>query len=190
MLPASGVVPPLASTGVDAILGGETRTRAVLPVTPRTRKHVSTTTYVVLGTSTCSIPPLCLLFLCLSLNSLIPAESNSTMSTSYDAADNLEKSGASLSEAVQRVTTKGGHEDDRSQPALPVVHRSFANPAPLGLLSFATGMFPRTSPLESTGLTDSPPDVFLISVYGVHAQGVYTPNVLVAMLTFFGGIGR
>jgi succinate-acetate transporter protein len=63
---------------------------------------------------------------------------------SYDAADQLEKSNAAHSEAerIQRVRTKGGHEDDRTQPALPIVHRSFANPAPLGLLSFATGAAP------------------------------------------------
>jgi len=36
-------------------------------------------------------------------------------------------------------TTAGGHVEDRAQPALPVVHRRFANPSPLGLLSFATG---------------------------------------------------
>ena len=57
----------------------------------------------------------------------------------YDAADQLEKSAANHDE-IERVRTKGGHVDDRTQPALPVVHRSFANPAPLGLLSFATGM--------------------------------------------------
>jgi len=49
------------------------------------------------------------------------------------------------------------------------VHRTFANPAPLGLLSFATG-------------------IFLISILGVHARGVQTPNVLVGMLMFFGGV--
>jgi uncharacterized protein len=60
---------------------------------------------------------------------------------SYDAADQLEKSNAAHDETerIERVRTKGGHDDDRTQPALPVVHRSFANPAPLGLLSFATG---------------------------------------------------
>jgi succinate-acetate transporter protein len=68
-----------------------------------------------------------------------------------------------------RQRTAGGHVDDRSQPSLPVVHRSFANPAPLGLLSFATG-------------------IFLISILGVHARGVQTPNVLVNVLLFFGGV--
>ena len=63
----------------------------------------------------------------------------------------------------------GGHVDDRAQPSLPVVHRSFANPAPLGLLSFATG-------------------IFLISILGVHARSIQTPNVLVSVLLFFGGV--
>ncbi|KAJ9609123.1 hypothetical protein H2200_006894 [Cladophialophora chaetospira] len=88
--------------------------------------------------------------------------------SSYDAADQLEKSNADHNE-IERVRTKGGHIDDRTQPALPVVHRTFANPAPLGLLSFATG-------------------IFLISAYGVHARNIHTPNVLVAMIIFFGGV--
>ncbi|KAH7153685.1 GPR1/FUN34/yaaH family-domain-containing protein [Fusarium sp. MPI-SDFR-AT-0072] len=66
-------------------------------------------------------------------------------------------------------TTAGGHVEDRGQPALPVVHRRFANPSPLGLLSFATG-------------------IFLISSFGVHARGIQTPNVMIAVLIFFGGI--
>lgn len=40
---------------------------------------------------------------------------------------------------LERARTAGGHIEDRSQPALPVIHRRLANPAPLGLLSFATG---------------------------------------------------
>jgi succinate-acetate transporter protein len=40
---------------------------------------------------------------------------------------------------LERQQTAGGHVADRTQPALPVVHRKLANPAPLGLLSFATG---------------------------------------------------
>lgn len=70
---------------------------------------------------------------------------------------------------LERARTAGGHIEDRSQPALPVVHRRLANPAPLGLLSFATGMF-------------------LISSFGIHARGIQTPNVLISVLIFFGGI--
>lgn len=40
---------------------------------------------------------------------------------------------------LERLHTAGGHINDRSQPALPVYHRSFASPSPLGLISFATG---------------------------------------------------
>ncbi|KAF2144042.1 uncharacterized protein K452DRAFT_345471 [Aplosporella prunicola CBS 121167] len=64
--------------------------------------------------------------------------------------------------------TKDGHLDDRSQPALPVVHRSFANPAPLGLLSFATV-------------------IFLMSTYGVSAR-VTRPNGMIGVLLFSGGV--
>ncbi|KAL4906953.1 hypothetical protein BDW74DRAFT_176550 [Aspergillus multicolor] len=70
---------------------------------------------------------------------------------------------------LDRLLTAGGHPDDRSQIPLPVVHRRFANPTPLGLISFAA-------------------DIFLISVYGLHARGIQSPNVMVSMLVFFGGV--
>ena len=41
-------------------------------------------------------------------------------------------------ETLDRSKTIGGHDNDTSQPALPVVHRRFANPAPLGLFSLST----------------------------------------------------
>ncbi|KUL81501.1 hypothetical protein ZTR_09987 [Talaromyces verruculosus] len=70
---------------------------------------------------------------------------------------------------IERLRTAGGHIDDRSQAGLPVLHRSLASPSPLGLLSFATG-------------------IFLIAMYGLHARSIATPNVLVGVLMFFGGI--
>lgn len=70
---------------------------------------------------------------------------------------------------LERLRTKGGHIDNRDQPSLPIIHRSFANPAPLGLLSFATG-------------------VFLLSMLGVHARGIVEKNILVGVFVFFGGI--
>ncbi|KAH7113971.1 GPR1/FUN34/yaaH family-domain-containing protein [Dactylonectria estremocensis] len=63
----------------------------------------------------------------------------------------------------------GGHIEDRGQPSLPVAQRRLANGSPLGLLSFATG-------------------IFLISSFGVHARGVQTPNVMISVLVFFGGV--
>ena len=38
--------------------------------------------------------------------------------------------------AISRFITPGGHPQDNSQPAFPVFHRKFANPAPLGLMSY------------------------------------------------------
>lgn len=57
---------------------------------------------------------------------------------SFDHAKNMEANRGSSTQ-LERLKTPGGHTDDRSQPSLPVVHRRFANFAPLGLLSFATG---------------------------------------------------
>ena len=59
---------------------------------------------------------------------------------SYDHANKMEAANGASAAQLERLKTAGGHVNDRTQPSLPVVHRSFANPAPLGLLSFATGM--------------------------------------------------
>lgn len=37
---------------------------------------------------------------------------------------------------VHRAITPGGNPMDSSQPAFPVYHRRFANPAPLGLMAY------------------------------------------------------
>ncbi|KAJ4331447.1 hypothetical protein N0V87_009135 [Didymella glomerata] len=76
---------------------------------------------------------------------------------------------AATSDRLERLRTDGGHVASTNQPSLPIVHRRLANPAPLGLLSFATG-------------------IFLISILGVNARGITTPNVLVGVLMFFGGV--
>lgn len=57
---------------------------------------------------------------------------------SYDHASKVEANGGEVRQ-LERLQTADGHPDDRAQPSLPVVHRSFAHQAPLGLLSFATG---------------------------------------------------
>lgn len=88
-------------------------------------------------------------------------------SENFDHADKIESN--EEIKHLERLRTAGGHTDDRSQPSLPFVHRRFANPSPLGLLSFATG-------------------IFLISILGVHARNIQTPNILVGVLIFFGGV--
>ncbi|KAK4702368.1 uncharacterized protein P7C70_g3857, partial [Phenoliferia sp. Uapishka_3] len=65
--------------------------------------------------------------------------------------------------------TPGGHPLDSTQPAFPVYHRRFANPAPLGLSAFA--------------LT-----TFVLSLVNVGAHGVTTPNVVVGLALFYGGL--
>ncbi|QKX53694.1 uncharacterized protein TRUGW13939_00774 [Talaromyces rugulosus] len=71
-------------------------------------------------------------------------------------------------EHLERQRTAGGHVNDRSQPGLPIIHRTLASPAPLGLLSFATG-------------------IFLISALGLGARSITVPNILIGVLMFFGG---
>ncbi|WWC97859.1 hypothetical protein V866_004746 [Kwoniella sp. B9012] len=70
---------------------------------------------------------------------------------------------------MARFITPGGHPVDTSQPAFPVFHRKFANPAPLGLLGFA-------------GTT------LLLSFFNVSARGVNVPNVILGMALGYGGL--
>lgn len=72
---------------------------------------------------------------------------------------------------VQRAVTPGGHPQDTSQPAFPVYHRKFANPAPLGLLGFA-------------GTT------FMLSLFNVSARGVAIPNAIIGMALAYGGTAQ
>lgn len=86
------------------------------------------------------------------------------------SGDNINaEGGQGSSYHLEKLRTAGGNIANTDQPSLPVVHRRLANPAPLGLLSFATG-------------------IFLISILGVHARGIETPNILVGVLMFFGGV--
>ncbi|GAA5849689.1 hypothetical protein JCM9279_001980 [Rhodotorula babjevae] len=70
-----------------------------------------------------------------------------------------------------RNVTPGGHPLDRSQPAFPVYHRRFANPAPLGLCGFA--------------LT-----TFMLSLINMGTRGVTVPNVVVGPALFYGGLAQ
>lgn len=107
-------------------------------------------------------------------------------SESYDHAPKTEAD-VGHSAQLERLQTAGGHTDDRTQPSLPVVHHCFANPAPLGLLSFATGKV--LSGFHTTNvLLTSWAGIFLISIYGIKVRGVATPNVLIGVLIFFGGV--
>ncbi|KAE8210473.1 hypothetical protein CF327_g5660 [Tilletia walkeri] len=70
-----------------------------------------------------------------------------------------------------RAYTAGGHPQDTSQPAFPVYHRKFGNPAPLGLFGFA--------------LT-----TYVLSMYNVQARGVSEPNVVVGLAVGYGGLAQ
>jgi len=71
--------------------------------------------------------------------------------------------------AISRFITPGGHPLDTSQPAFPVFHRKFANPAPLGLLGF--------------GAT-----TFILSMYNVQARHIAHPNLILGMALGYGGL--
>ena len=69
---------------------------------------------------------------------------------------------------LHRETTVGGHTVHNSRPELPVYHRKLANPTPLGLLAFGTG-------------------IFFISCVGVNARGITTSNMIISIMIFYGG---
>ncbi|TXT08742.1 hypothetical protein VHUM_02870 [Vanrija humicola] len=58
---------------------------------------------------------------------------------------------------------------DATQPAFPVYHRKFGNPAPLGLMAFG-------------GTT------FVLSLYNYQVRGIKTPNVITGLGLFLGGL--
>lgn len=72
---------------------------------------------------------------------------------------------------VQRAVTPGGHPIDSSQPAFPVYHRKFANPAPLGLLAFST-------------------TTLLLSLFNIGARGVTVPNAIIGTALGYGGTAQ
>ncbi|WVR09132.1 hypothetical protein IAU60_006194 [Kwoniella sp. DSM 27419] len=72
---------------------------------------------------------------------------------------------------MSRFITPGGHPVDASQPAFPVYHRKFGNPAPLGLISFG-------------GTT------FLLSLFNISTRGVAVPNVILGMALGWGGLAQ
>jgi len=82
-----------------------------------------------------------------------------------DAGGIVERGGAQYNgtSALNRTLTTD------TQPAFPVYHRRLANPAPLGLYSFA-----------STTL--------LLSLINVGARGITVPNVVVGMAYGYGGL--
>jgi hypothetical protein len=67
-----------------------------------------------------------------------PAHTNGS---DHTLEGNLTGTTAGNSHLAHRAVTPGGHPVDTSQPAFPVYHRRLANPAPLGLLAFATTTF-------------------------------------------------
>jgi succinate-acetate transporter protein len=62
------------------------------------------------------------------------------------------------------MVTPGGHPVDFSQPAIPVQHRKFGNPLPVGLFSFSMGFW-------------------VAGLYTLQARGVTKPNLVLPMFS-------
>ncbi|KAI1099194.1 GPR1/FUN34/yaaH family-domain-containing protein [Jackrogersella minutella] len=77
----------------------------------------------------------------------------------------------SVSEGKTTDLEKQATISPREQVGLPYVPRAFANPAPLGLLSFATS-------------------IFMISLLGLEPRGVKAPNIIIPNMVFFGGAAQ
>lgn len=71
--------------------------------------------------------------------------------------------------SVNRALTPGGNPVDTTQPAFPVYHRKFANPAPLGLMAFAT-------------------TTLILSLFNVGARNITIPNLILSMAFGYGGL--
>jgi len=72
---------------------------------------------------------------------------------------------------IGRAVTPGGHPLDQTQPAFPVYHRRFANPAPLGLMAFAT-------------------TTLLLSLFNVHTNHIDIPDVVIGLAFAYGGLAQ
>lgn len=72
---------------------------------------------------------------------------------------------------VNRALTPGGNPVDTTQPAFPVYHRKFANPAPLGLMGFAT-------------------TTLILSLFNVGARNIEIPNLILCMAFAYGGLAQ
>lgn len=71
--------------------------------------------------------------------------------------------------APGRAVTPGGHPMDPTQPGFPVFHRKFANPAPLGLMAFAT-------------------TTFVLSFFNTGSRGITEPNFILCLAFGYGGL--
>ncbi|BEJ15993.1 hypothetical protein CspHIS471_0505980 [Cutaneotrichosporon sp. HIS471] len=92
--------------------------------------------------------------------------SNSTTDVGYFGSGDVEKGRPSH---LERAVTPGGHPIDFSQPAIPVQHRKYGNPIPVGLIAFSMAFL-------MTGLIN----------FGV--RGIKAPNGVLSSLMFFVGI--
>ncbi|EIW66210.1 hypothetical protein TREMEDRAFT_65818 [Tremella mesenterica DSM 1558] len=64
---------------------------------------------------------------------------------------------------LARVITPGGHPADFSQPSMPLSHRKYGNPVPIGLTSFGCGFF-------------------LASALTLYTRQVHIPNMVVPIV--------
>ncbi|CAK9781537.1 hypothetical protein CC85DRAFT_296511 [Cutaneotrichosporon oleaginosum] len=95
-----------------------------------------------------------------------PTGSDSSTNLGYLGAGDLEKGRGAH---IERMITPGGHPIDYSQPAIPVQHRKFGNPIPVGLISFSMAFM-------------------MVGLISVGVRGIKAPNGVLSSLMFFVGI--
>ena len=107
-----------------------------------------------------------------ALFSSLSASLAQTITTSTMSNEDHPKEGVSYNGVpIQRAVTPGGHIQDTSQPAFPVYHRKFANPAPLGLFGFAA-------------------TTWVLSMFNVSARGIENPELIVGLAVAYGGTAQ
>jgi len=84
-------------------------------------------------------------------------------------ASSLEKGDQQYGARIPHGVTPGGHALDSTQPAFPIYHRKFANPAPLGLSAFA--------------LT-----TFVLSLINVKTNGIDVNSIVIGLAFGYGGL--
>lgn len=90
------------------------------------------------------------------------SNSSTNVASGYLGAGDLEKGRGPAH--IERMITPGGHPIDFSQPAIPVQHRKFGNPIPIGLIAFSMAFM-------------------MVGLLSVGVRGIKAPNGVLSSLS-------